>query len=90
LTGFFAGTEDNEKKKRFMLELSTNAMLFASSEVIRCANEFLEAFVGGKKLSVKERDKLAENLVLAMRNDMRVDKKDKLTLEEVKRYQLNS
>lgn len=89
LTGFFEGTINEDKKKEFMLELSTNAMLFASSKVIRTANEFLEAFIGENKLSATERDKLSNKLVLAIRDEMGVDKKDKLNVEEAKRYKLN-
>ena len=89
LAGFFEGTGSKDKKSKFMLELSTNAMLFASTNVIREATKFLEAFNKESRLSVEERDKLANSLVLAIRNDMKVDRWHKLSLNELKRFKLD-
>jgi hypothetical protein len=88
LIGFFEGWEKLETKKEFMRELYTHAPLYASSKVIRLANSYIKSFAN-KRLSSKERDKLANKLVIAIRKELGVDKKDPLNESDVKRYKLD-
>jgi hypothetical protein len=89
LIGFFDGWEGkSERKRNFMEELYTHAPLYASSGVIRLANKYVESFAD-KKLTSQARDKLANDLVLAIRNEMGVDKNDSLDSSDIKRYKLD-
>ncbi len=71
LIGFFEGWEGPKRKKEFMRELYTHAPLYASSNVIKLANQFLECFSTGKNLSHGgESDKIYRKLVLEIRKDL--------------------
>lgn len=72
LIGFFEGWEGSTRKKEFMRELYTHAPLYASSNVIKLANQFLECFSTGKNLSHgEESDKIYRKLVLEIRKDLK-------------------
>jgi hypothetical protein len=88
LPGFFTGTEDSQKQKKFMADLSSTALLFASSEVIRRGTKYVES-VADKNTQAEERDKLANCLVIEIREEMKVDEDDPLRADEIKRYKLN-
>lgn len=89
LIGFFEGWEDKDDRKRnFMEELYTHAPLYASTEVIKIANKYVESFTN-KKLTSEERDKIANKLVISIREEMGIDKKHPLKENDVRRYKLD-
>lgn len=67
--GFFEGWEGPKRKKGFMRELYTHAPLYASTNVIRLANNFISAH-SGKKTPDGDSDYFYKKLVVAMRKDM--------------------
>lgn len=86
--GFWEGWDNDERKKNFMEELYTHAPLYASAEVISCANEFLSSHDSENTNSGKS-DMYYSKLVLAIRKDLGVWKKDKLNEEDIKVLKLN-
>ncbi|MGH7157507.1 MAG: hypothetical protein ACREGD_00300 [Candidatus Saccharimonadales bacterium] len=88
LPGFFTGTENKEKKLRFMEELNSNALLFASSKVIRLGSEYIGSFAN-KKITSSARDEMANKLVIAIRDEIGVDNKDSLGVNDIRRYKLD-
>lgn len=88
LPGFFTGTEDLEKQKNFMADLCSKALLFASSEVVRRGTKYVESFAD-KSSNSSTKDKLANELVIAIRDEMKVDTQDPLKADEIKRYKLD-
>lgn len=68
LLGFFVGWENKDKQKKFMEELYTHAPMYASDEVIRLANAYLESKQGGHS---GNSDECYKKLVLAIRSDLK-------------------
>lgn len=80
IIGFFEGWINKERQKNFMEELYTHAPLYASDEVIKLANDYLEAFSSKKDSS--ERDKYYRELVIAIRRELRKLQGEKTDLTE--------
>lgn len=74
LMGFFEGWEDYEisdkkkRKKQFMWEVYTSAIVFASDEVLKLCYEFIESH--SKSNSNKDSDKIYAEIVLAIRKEL--------------------
>jgi len=82
LLAFFEGWHDQEKKKKFMIDLYTHAPLYASDEVIKLANEFLKSFRNKDLKQGGKSDTYYRRLVLAIRNEIKKLNKDKSSLKE--------
>lgn len=80
IIGFFEGWVNKERQKNFMEELYTHAPLYASDEVIKLSNKYLEAFSSKKDSS--ERDKYYKELVIAIRRELRRLQGEKTDLGE--------
>lgn len=79
MRAFYVSSKDNQLKQKFIDELN-QAYLYASDDVLRAANKFLEAIKTKPQPSTEEEKKLAlANLVLMMRRDLR---KTKLSASE--------
>lgn len=79
MQGFYVSSEDKELKQKFVDELN-QAYLYASDDVMRAGNEFLDTVKIKPEPSAEEESKSAlANLVLAMRKDLR---KTKLSASE--------
>lgn len=99
LIGFFEGWQGPKRKKEFMRELYTHAPLYASSEVIKLANEFLACFSQKAYLTHGEKtDQIYRKLVLEIRKDLKGHgllqklkfwEKDSLSEEDIKVLKLN-
>lgn len=89
LIGFFEGWNNEARKKNFMEELYTHAPLYASSKVIRLANKFLSSFKEGNLSHGGKSDSYYRKLVVAIREDLGIWKKDKLKEEDVDVLLLN-
>ena len=89
IIGFFEGWIDKERQKNFMEELYTHAPLYASDEVIKLANKYLEAF--SSKNDSRERDKYYRELVIAIREELRKlqGEKTELTEKDIKILKLD-
>lgn len=72
-----------------MEELYTHAPLYASSEVIRLANKFLLSFNDKDLLKGGKSDSYYRKLVIAIRKDMGIWEKDKLSKEDIDIQMLN-
>lgn len=88
--GFVEGSSNKEDKRLFIEELS-ECWLYASDQVIRCANNFLQEFVKARREGQAidpeiGRQKLAD-MVLAMRKDLEY-RKTQLTTEDYKLVKL--
>jgi len=88
LIGFFDGWEDKDKQRKFMEELQTNAFLYASKKVILLAQEYAGSFNDGSAKS-GDRDKIANRLRVAVREEMGIDIEHPLGEDEIKLYKLN-
>lgn len=89
--GFFGGWEDGMRKKKFLEELYTRAPLYASGKVIRSANEFVASLNSQGKLDLSEdgvTDKCYKRLLVAIREDLDVWKKDTLEEKDIKIFSL--
>ena len=76
MQGFYTSFEDKQLKQKFLDEMN-QAYLYASDDVMRAANEFLDTVKIKPELSVEEEKKSAlANLVLAMRRDLKKTKLD--------------
>ena len=74
IQGFYISSHDIELKQKFVTELN-QAYLYASDDVIRVANRFLNTVKIKPEPSREEEKKSAlANLVLAMREDLRKTK----------------
>lgn len=80
IIGFFEGWINKERQKNFMEELYTHAPLYASDEVIKLSNKYLESFSSKKDSS--ERDKFYKELVIAIRKELRNLQGEKTDLTE--------
>lgn len=80
IIGFFEGWIDKERQKNFMEELYTHAPLYASDEVIKLSNKYLESFSSKKDSS--ERAKYYKGLVIAIRKELRNLQGEKTDLTE--------
>lgn len=80
IIGFFEGWIDKERQKNFMEELYTHAPLYASDEVIKLSNKYLESF--SSKKDSRERDKYYKELVIAIRKELRNLQGEKTDLTE--------
>lgn len=92
LIAFFEGWNDKDRKKNFMEELYTHAPLYASTNVIRLANDFLNSLkikdvvdlsIGGKS------DVYYKKLVVAIREDIGMWNKDKLVEKDIEILKLD-
>jgi len=89
LLGFFEGWNNKDRKRNFMEELYTHAPLYASSEVIRLSNKFLLSFNDKDLSKGGKSDSYYRKLVIAIRKDMGVWKKDGLLEKDVDIQTLN-
>lgn len=89
LLGFFEGWHNKERKKNFMEELYTHAPLYASSEVIRLSNIFLSSFNDKDMSKGGKSDSYYRKLVIAIRKDMGVWERNKLSEKDVDIQMLN-
>lgn len=91
LLAFFKGWEDNKKKKEFMEELYTHAILYASDEVIRAANSFLKSFGGADSTVGTQSDQFYKKLVLAIRRELKDlhNSKTELKMEDLEILKLD-
>src|SRR3989344_2191419 len=97
LMGFFKGWEHwggvsgKDRKKQFIWDLHTNAPLYASDEIIKLANEYLESFELDNPKPTKQRDKIYAKLVLAIRRELFSisDQKTQLSEDDIKIKMLN-
>lgn len=80
IIGFFEGWENKERQKNFMEELYTHAPLYASDEVIKLSNKYLETLTSKKDSS--ERDEYYKELVIAIRKELRNLQGEKTDLTE--------
>lgn len=80
IIGFFEGWVNKERQRNFMEELYTHAPLYASDEVIKLANKYLESF--SSKKDSNERDKYYRELVIAIRKELRNLQGEKTCLKE--------
>lgn len=89
IIGFFEGWENKERQKNFMEELYTHAPLYASDEVIKLSNKYLETFTS--KNDSSERDEYYKELVIAIRNELRKLQSEKtyLTKKDIKILKLD-
>ncbi|MDO8498926.1 MAG: hypothetical protein Q7S44_04020 [bacterium] len=69
IIGFFEGWENKERQKNFMEELYTHAPLYASDEVIKLSNKYLETF--SSKKDKNKRDTFYKELVIVIRKELR-------------------
>lgn len=89
---FFDGWEDKDCQKQFLRELYTNAPVYASDEVIRLSNKFMQGFDKDKPQLAKDRDKIYGQLVLEIRkelNKIQGNPTTELTVEDIKIQKLN-
>ena len=80
IIGFFEGWINKERQKNFMEELYTHSPLYASDEVIKLANKYLETF--SSKKDSNERDEYYKDLVIAIRKELRKLQGEKTDLTE--------
>lgn len=92
LLAFFEGWENNSHKKQFMREVYTNAPVYASDDVIKLANKFLESHDSTNPKAGKNSDKLYAELVIAIRkelNKIQGQPDTKLSVTDIKIRKLN-
>ena len=89
---FFDGWEDKDCQRQFLRELYTNAPVYASDEVIRLSNKFMQGFDKDKPQPAKDRDKIYGQLVLEIRkelNKIQGNPATELTIADIKIQKLN-
>ena len=84
---FFEGWENKERKKQFMRSLYNDAPLYASDNVIRISNKFLESFNKGDMSMKGPTATLYRQLALEIRREIRTlgkEKKTRLNEDDIK------
>ncbi len=71
--GYYSGDDKKEKRQGFN-DAFCAAWMFASKEVIEKADIFMETVCVGNPCSKEEREKAQNELVLAIRTDMKLSK----------------
>jgi len=71
LEGFFEGWEEEGKNKEFFRELNTDALLYASDDVLKKAYNFQYCFDNSKtEFPREESDKYYKELVISIRKEL--------------------
>ena len=89
---FFDGWENRECQEQFLRELYTSAPVYASDEVIRLSNKFMQGFDKDKPQQAKDRDKIYGQLVLEIRkelNKIQGNPTTELSVDDIKIQKLN-